>query len=580
MFQNYSNVPPGIKQVVLQHNKGILILLAFISLAFAIYNAYINGVLSWNITKWETSAPETPPPFLNNVPPGNLRTDSVATVVAKALYFKSLLTTAQQSTLEQTYTTTLARKWSNLPCGSGCRNGIQLGTLNATQLSAALDVIRAAAGTATNEGYDEFRQIRFADKYLGLNGGGSGYDSTIYFLSFLNTPSTTGAWMLQFGGHHYAANIAFNAGKVVGTTPHFMGVEPIAFTLNNVTYAPLKQERDSFIVMLAGLTAAQLTTAKLSSTFSDVTMSPGESNGNTNTFPATKVGIKAVNLSTAQKNLVIAAIRNYTADVDDSSGSNLQASYAREIDSTYIAWTGSGTSGDTSAFLNTNTNYVRIDGPNVWIEFIVQTGAVFRNSIHYHTVYRDHTRDYGKDLSNTSLPLDLLSFDAVIQGKGRLLSWSTANEKRVSHFEIQRSVNPAGGFAPIGNVDAKNISNTYTYNDNESLNEDVIYYRLSMIDIDGNSKASNVVAVKYNSSGKGLSVYPNPASDLLIIANAEAVQNATVTIVNSSGKTVMSSTNRSGRKLNVDISSLPAGTYFVQLINNGNVSTLKFVKQR
>jgi hypothetical protein len=65
-----------------------------------------------------------------------------ADVVTKALAFKALLTTSQQAVLEQTYTTTLARRWSNLPCGSGCRNGIQLSTLNAEQLAAALEVIR------------------------------------------------------------------------------------------------------------------------------------------------------------------------------------------------------------------------------------------------------------------------------------------------------------------------------------------------------------------------------------------------------------------------------------------------------
>ena len=44
------------------------------------------------------------------------RPASVKDVVTKALAFKAMLTTAQQATLEQTYTTTLARRWSNLPC--------------------------------------------------------------------------------------------------------------------------------------------------------------------------------------------------------------------------------------------------------------------------------------------------------------------------------------------------------------------------------------------------------------------------------------------------------------------------------
>lgn len=577
----YTHVRPGMKQPVAQHNRGILFLVAFIAFAGALYTARMNGAISWPGSKEVQKAPGMPPAVSSGAAT-SFRTDSVGTVVAKALYFKSLLTTqAQLSSLEQTYTTALARKWSNLPCGSGCRNGIQLGSLTATQLSAALDVIRAASGTAANEGYDEFNQVRLADKYLGLNGGGNGYDSTIYFLSFLNTPTATGAWMLQFGGHHYAANIAFNGGKVVGTTPHFMGVEPLSFTLNNVTYAPLKQERDSFSVMLGSLTTAQLASAKITSTYSDVTLSPGETNGGSGTFPATKVGLKAVNLTTAQKNRIIAAIKNYTSDVDDSSGAVLQALYASEIDSTYIAWTGSGTTGDTSTFLNANTNYIRIDGPSVWIEFICQTGVVFRSQVHYHTVYRDHYRDYGLNLTRTSLPLHLLSFDAAIQNKGRLLSWTTADEKAVSYFEVQRSVNATTDFSVIGKVGTKdNSRGTYTYVDEEGLNEDVIYYRLRIVDLDGYSRYGNVAAVKYNSMGKGISIYPNPASNLLTISQAEDVQNATIRIVSSAGKTVVNSTGRTGRKLNVDISHLAPGSYYVQLLNNGSVSTLKFVKQK
>lgn len=331
---------------------------------------------------------------------------SVADVVSKALAFKALLTTAQQATLEQTYTTTLARRWSNLPCGSNCRNGIQLGTLNATQLAAAVEVIKAAMGTVANEGSDEFNQIRLADAFLGANGGGSGYSAGIYFLSFLNTPSTTGGWMLQFGGHHYGANIAYNQGHVVGPTPLFEAVEPISFTLDGTTYTPLAEERNALAAMLASLDATQLATAKLSTTFSDTTLTPGESNGGSGTFPTTKVGIAVSALSDAQKLLVLAAMRPWVQDMDDTVAANLLSIYQSELNGTFIAFTGNGTAGDASTFLNANTNYARIDGPSVWIEFACQNGVVIRNQIHYHTVWRDRNRDYGKDLSLT-VPLDI-----------------------------------------------------------------------------------------------------------------------------------------------------------------------------
>lgn len=362
---------------------------------------YMNGTIGSVVDYFKPQPPNTP-----KVAGGPLfkttQTTSASDVVTKALAFKAMLTTTQQSTLEQTYTTTLARKWSNLPCGATCRNGIQFGTLSSAELTAALEVIQAALGSNAGDGFEEFEANRMAEAYLHANGGGSGYDSTLRWIAFLNTPSTTGAWMLQFGGHHYAANIAFNNGHVVGATPFFQGVEPLSFTYNSVAYAPLNDEHDALTNMLASLSSTELATAQLSTSFSDCTMSPGESNGNTNTFPTTKVGIKCSALTSAQKALVLAAIKHYTDDMDTATANNSYARYESEIDETYIAYTGNGTSGTASSFLSSNSNYVRIDGPTVWIELSCQNGVVL-SGIHYHTVWRDHSHDYGLDLTGPAI---------------------------------------------------------------------------------------------------------------------------------------------------------------------------------
>ena len=339
---------------------------------------------------------------------------TVSSVVTAALAFKATLTTTQQSTLQQTYTATLARKWSNLPCGSGCRNGIQFSSLTSAQLTAALAVIQEATGAGTNNGYAEFLAIRTAEEVLQATAGGSNYDEGNYWISYLGTPSTTGAWMLQFGGHHFASNIAFNNGHVIGATPYFMGVEPTTYTYNSVTYAPLDDERTAFRNMLGSLSSTQFTSAKLSTTFSDCLMSPGESNGNTNTMPSTKQGLVCSGLSTTQKNYVIEAMRTYVEDLDATTAASLMALYESEIDQTYIAFTGSATAGTASSFLTSNTNYVRIDGPHVWIEFVCQTGVIFPSQIHFHTVWRDHSSDYGGDLSGSSIDnLATKDFSAV-----------------------------------------------------------------------------------------------------------------------------------------------------------------------
>ena len=46
-------------------------------------------------------------------------------------------------------------------------------------------------------------------------------------------------------------------------------------------------------------------------------------------------------------------------------------------------------------FAKTAGDYLRIDGPGVWIEFLCRTGTADTDELAYQSVYRDHNRDYG-----------------------------------------------------------------------------------------------------------------------------------------------------------------------------------------
>ncbi len=328
-------------------------------------------------------------------------TAAVSDVVTAANTFIATLTTAQQTTLLQAFNTTNVAKWSNLPCGAQCRIGLQLSNLTTAQQTAALAVVQAATGTAAGEGYNEVQQIRAADDYLNSNGGGSGYGSGLYFIAFLGTPSTTGTWMLQFGGHHLATNITFGGGYVTGATPKFEGVEPLSFVTANAnifpigtTVAPLSSEQSTMLAMLNGLTTSQKATAKLTQSFSDVLLGPNTVEGGNTTYPTTKVGLQCSQLTSAQQALVMAAMAPWVNDSDDATAAQLLNYYQAQLANTYISYAGTGN-------FTTNGDYVRIDGPNVWIEFVCQTGVVFRSQIHYHSIWRDRARDYGGNFYTT-----------------------------------------------------------------------------------------------------------------------------------------------------------------------------------
>ncbi|MGX9887083.1 DUF3500 domain-containing protein [Streptomyces sp. NPDC002276] len=372
--------------------------------------------------------------------PVDKKATGTAAVVSAANEFLNTLDADQQAATLLDLTQANATAWSNLPCGSSCRPGIQLGSLTDTQLAAAMKVLKLATGTGKNTGYDQITQIIKADDVLnsaqstssagpapsdtasstasadpsatatptstatdaptdvptgtppsgGTGGGGTGgYGSGVYFLAFLGTPSATGTWQLHFGGHHLALNLTYKKGKVAGASPFFVGVEPTTWTDDDgTTYSPLATMRDGLLALTGSLSTEQLATAKLSASFSDVLLGPGQDGQ----FPETKEGIKVSTLSPKQKQLVLKAIHPWIANVDDATAKKLMKTYEHELNQTYVAYSG-------TTALDTQGDYVRIDGPGVWVEFVCQNGVVYRDQIHYHTVYRDHTRDYGSEFT-------------------------------------------------------------------------------------------------------------------------------------------------------------------------------------
>jgi hypothetical protein len=97
-------------------------------------------------------------------------------------------------------------------------------------------------------------------------------------------------------------------------------------------------------------------------------------------------------LSSEQRALVKTAIEAWVKNVADPVSSVLLAAYESDeaFAQTYVGYSG-------STDLSTSASYVRIDGPRVWIEFSVQGGVVYRDIVHFHTIWRDKVADYGAE---------------------------------------------------------------------------------------------------------------------------------------------------------------------------------------
>ncbi len=71
---------------------------------------------------------------------------------------------------------------------------------------------------------------------------------------------------------------------------------------------------------------------------------------------------------------------------------------------------------------------------------------------------------------------------------------------------------------------------------------------------------------------------PNPTTGKFMERLFNAINNANVMLLDVSGK-VMEKRRQSGNNLTFDISSQPAGRYFVRIEAEGEVSTFKVIKR-
>jgi hypothetical protein len=305
-----------------------------------------------------------------------------ALVVCLANAFEATLTSSQISTVQLEYTLANAAVWTNLPANS--RNGLEFSSLTSTQLAAALQLAQSAM---SSEGYQRFQNIRGADNVLGNYT--SGYGSGNYFIAVLGTPSTTSPWQLQIGGHHFAFNHTFN-GQYTSGTPYFIGNEPAMYNVAGTLYLPMQGPRDAAYALTRSVYGNSA--ALLSGTYDDVLLGSSGVDAYPHTYPTTGRGIPYTSLTSAQQAQVKTVIEAWVNDMDSTTATSLLSTYedATALANTYVGYSGTGT-------LTTQGDYIRVDGPRVWIEFCVQNGIVFNQSYHFHTIWRDKTADYGGD---------------------------------------------------------------------------------------------------------------------------------------------------------------------------------------
>jgi hypothetical protein len=177
---------------------------------------------------------------------------------------------------------------------------------------------------------------------------------------------------------------------------------------------------------------------------------------------------------------------------------------------------------------------------------------------------------------NTPLAVELLSFKGTPQYESVKLTWTIDRSIDNKGFQIERLKSASGAWEVLDFVADDTKKTAYEYVDNtSSIDQNVLYYRLRMIDNDGDEQLSKVVAVS-TKGAKWLKVYPSIVTDGFL--NLEMTGKAAYTegssdyaIYNVYGQSVLN--GKIGQQ--IDVSALTRGTYIVAV----GTEKAKFIKQ-
>jgi hypothetical protein len=181
--------------------------------------------------------------------------------------------------------------------------------------------------------------------------------------------------------------------------------------------------------------------------------------------------------------------------------------------------------------------------------------------------------------SSSVLPISLKSFTGSYISGITSLSWSTATEAALAHFNIQRSVD-GNNYSTIDKVIAYNIQNsTYSYLD-KSVGQlaGKVYYRLQAIDKLGSYTYSSVVSIStLDSRLSTISAYPNPAKSVVTISGSHI---ASVQVIDNLGRVIKTQTLQDATNPTLSVASLPVGLYHLRVqTTDGKINSVGFVKQ-
>jgi hypothetical protein len=319
---------------------------------------------------------------------------SSSAMASAATKFLASLTPEQRQQAVFAFESDERMHWHFIPTETFPRKGLTIKEMNESQRKLAHDLLKAGL---SQRGYLTASSIMDLESVLGAleaaqraaasqppRGTPLVRDPERYFFSVFGTPSTKDAWGWRVEGHHVSLHFTVVNGTLVAAAPSFFGSNPA-----EVREGPKKglrilgAEEDAARALLGALDAAQREKAIIEKTAPTDMLTMA----NVDIKPLSPSGVTADQLNASQRDLLMKLIDVYTGYMAPDIAADRQAKLKKAgVEKIGFAWAGETEKG--------KKHYYRVQGPT----FLIEYDNTQNDGNHIHSVWRDFSGDFGRDL--------------------------------------------------------------------------------------------------------------------------------------------------------------------------------------
>ena len=273
------------------------------------------------------------------------------------------------------------------------RNGVTYKDMTPEQRSLADALLAASLSRA---GFVSVKTIMSLEEVLRIQESDTvgRRDVNVYHVSIFGEPSTEGDWAWRFEGHHVSLHFLMRDGKLVSTSPTFLGANP-----HEVREGPRKGTRplgareDTARKLMMSLEGDARKAALIDATAYRDILTGADTRASLEGQPQ---GLAAAALSDAQYGMLLEAADQYAVSMP-AEQADRRKRMVRETprDKLFFAWAGSVEPG--------GGDYYRIQSP----EFLIEYDNTQNRNNHSHSVWREFDGDFGRDVLAAHYRLDL-----------------------------------------------------------------------------------------------------------------------------------------------------------------------------